>query len=192
MGVKDWGTYQLQVILENPPVAEPTTALPKRYYQLRPKAESIVPDILLVGVGVVRHIYDRGLTGLVYRVPEPDNDDVFEQVVASTPRVDLRGFYNKYWIHAYETALPKIDHTIAVLTNHPSASCSIRDAAGNLIGTGSGHETKIPVSGLSSNTTGTITFYPILSLTDESRKTVATTSPAVRSFPIRAAAFLAI
>ncbi len=32
-------------------------------------------------VGVVRHVYDRGFTGWMNKVPEPENDDTFNEVM---------------------------------------------------------------------------------------------------------------
>ncbi|MEM7282007.1 MAG: hypothetical protein AAF438_10310 [Pseudomonadota bacterium] len=69
------GTYTFDLMLEMPAVLKvgDTTSTSE------PLDEKISAHAYLVGV--VRHVYKKGKTGLLTRVPEPDNDHVYEQVI---------------------------------------------------------------------------------------------------------------
>ncbi|PCI80994.1 MAG: hypothetical protein COB20_02560 [SAR86 cluster bacterium] len=62
-----------------------------------PCDDDVLVDIYLVGVA--RHVYDRGLTGYFAKVPEVENDDVYEHVVVrKIPSVALWSLAGPSWL----------------------------------------------------------------------------------------------
>ncbi len=70
------GTYNFDLMLEMPAVSQPSQTGDADISQ---PAKEIKADVFLVGV--VRHVYRRGMKGVWTRVPETENDHVYEQVL---------------------------------------------------------------------------------------------------------------
>jgi len=86
------GTYNYDMMLEVPALLEKVG----RGYRSNPCCREIRADVYLVGV--VRHVYQAGTTGILTKVPEPDNDKTFNQVVERfVSNVLLWKYNNEPW-----------------------------------------------------------------------------------------------
>lgn len=74
--VRIGGTYNFDLMLEVPSTLSQG---PGGIQVSLPVTQEIRGDVYLVGV--VRHVYRRGHLGLITRIPESENDQVYEQVV---------------------------------------------------------------------------------------------------------------
>lgn len=137
------GTYNFDLMLEVP-------ANLRRLGDFaisEPVRTSVLADVFLIGV--VRHVYDRGHMGLFHRVPETENDDVYEEVILSyVPNQLLWAAPEDPWIDPliFETSQCKV----RVLTNRDDAVFVVVDEeSGEIVanGTGKDFELSFPVSG---------------------------------------------
>ena len=84
--VRIGGTYNFDLMLEVPSIergpCEVTTDGSREIQYWKPIANEVRADIYLLGV--MRHVHDRGRLGFFTKVPESENDDVYEQVVVKT------------------------------------------------------------------------------------------------------------
>jgi hypothetical protein len=120
------GTYNFDLMLEVPSRLRREVHDHKAEDILRsvPVRREVVADVFLMGV--VRHVYDRGHMGLIYKVPESENDDVFEEVV-------LKVFTDQVlWTAPAEPFFDQINFQtpqckIKVLTNREDATFVVID-----------------------------------------------------------------
>jgi hypothetical protein len=133
------GTYNFDLMLEVP--AEIKEETPSTYSS-QPITKQIKVDIYIVGV--VRHVYKRGLKGLFIKGPESENDNVYETVVWKVleDRV-LWTFQDDTWIQRDSIESPQVK--ITVTTNRDDANFILKDSDGKLLGQGSGKNATIVV-----------------------------------------------
>jgi len=107
------GTYSYDFEIEVPSALDRTGSS-------APVVRDLTADIYLIGV--VRHVYKRGHKGLLLRVPETENDDVYEQVILktypNTPVWRVGDFYRE-----------KPTCTLRVVTNRDDAAFVVVDTA---------------------------------------------------------------
>lgn len=103
-----------------------------------PCTDQILADIYLVSV--VRHVYDRGFTGVFTRVPEVENDDVFEQVIIE--KIENVALWSDqkfvHWASPF-VAEPPEKKKLTIYANHDSAQFAIVEA-GKVVGVGTGRK----------------------------------------------------
>jgi len=119
------GTYNFDLMLEVP--AAQVTGDDGKLISWEPTPTEVYAEILVVAV--VRHVKKRGMTGTFKRVPESENDRVFEQVVfhpLSTQRVWW--WSGESWVGFQE--LPEYC-TIEIYTNRDDATFVIESPAGS-------------------------------------------------------------
>lgn len=108
--MKVGGTYNFDLMVEIPSTVE--SSEDDTSYTMNP----IVGDLLKADfymIGVVRHVYDRGLTGVFNRVPESENDDVYEEVVTRIlPEATLWELGNHPWVRPKEVIEPMFKLTV--------------------------------------------------------------------------------
>jgi hypothetical protein len=128
------GTYSYLVMLEVQSEAMQYEGIPD--FIIAEPATSRV-DLETRAVGVIRHVVDRGQTGIFNKVPEPLNDDTFNQVVVQD------GFIKNAWRFS---ELPRGDavtkaqkpENLIVRTGLKEANFYISDQAGTVLGYGTG------------------------------------------------------
>lgn len=171
------GTYEFGVMLEIPSLVKPAPHNAK-YYVNSPAVELIEPEIVLLGV--VRHVYNRGQTGFFNKVPEIENDGVFEQVVIRRPTVTLWSFNQNPWIRPY-VFQANAAFTVHVATNNDAATFVVTDTKDDsILATGKGATAKltIPTADLAHRITAKIDFKPIVVVPTNGSKHVLTATPA--------------
>ena len=129
------GTYNFDLMLEVP------SKLDQNKQTSEPIMETIVAKAYMIAV--IRHVHTSGMTGIYNRVPEPDNDEVYEQVVVE--EVDPLVIW-RYNDKSYDSsALEKnIEFKLKVITNINDARFVVRDIDNNkVIGAGKGTEATI-------------------------------------------------
>jgi hypothetical protein len=136
------GTYNFDLMLEIPATIEEGQD-ESGPYTSKPIITQINVDIYLVGV--VRHVYKRGMKGFFSRVPESENDNVYETVVQEVlENKVLWAFQGEPWDGKDDTDKPP-QITVMVVTNRDDARFILRDEEGTVRGQGSGKEAKIIV-----------------------------------------------
>ena len=168
------GTYTFDVTLEIPSIPENLTG--EKHYQAEPVISRLVPKILLVSV--VRHVYDRGMTGWFTRVPETENDDVYEQVVIKEIYNQKIWEFNEVpWIRPIVIKVPTF--TAKIITNRKDARFAILDKGHNILahGTGEKAELSIPI-GRILGTVAWLKFFPVVHTPTEGNPTNLKPTPA--------------
>lgn len=130
------GTYNFDLMLEVPATLKREGA--SLILESEPVQPEIKADVLLLGV--VRHVHDRGRVGVLQRVPESENDHVYEQVVMRTlPGEILWRAPREPWI---DTVVPEgpANCGLRVVTNRDDAGFVIQDASGKVIANGAGRK----------------------------------------------------
>ncbi len=154
--IKVSGSYSFDLMLEVPSEGTTDPRIPAAYF-CKPVVSSVKANALVVGVA--RHVYDKGMTGFFNRVPEAENDDVFEQVASRAfPDCTLWNFATP----AYDRPLPKPDrdYTIKISTNVDEAAyvAKIPGDGGKVIGSASGKEGEIRIPYSLASTTVEVQF----------------------------------
>jgi hypothetical protein len=175
--VRVGGTYNFDVMLEVPATllrspcsatnSDPCPPNPvcngwAGKYISQPVAEHIVADATLIGV--VRHVYRRGHIGAFTKVPEPENDDVFEEVVLKQlPNLRIWDFNGEPAYSAAEEEPPKLTCTISATTNRDDSAVIVSSDTGAVLGRGTGREATISfATSKSGPCKGTIAVMPIV------------------------------
>lgn len=139
--VRIGGTFLFDVMLEVPSRLTRDdglcTSVPAAGEELPVKA-----DVLTVGV--VRHVADVGRAGVLNRVPEPENDDVFEQVVFQSSQEDLWQFAGVPAVESIVTR-HKEPAGLEIVMNLKEARYVVLGPDGELVGEGSGYRSKVDV-----------------------------------------------
>ncbi|MEM6638371.1 MAG: hypothetical protein AAF610_00575 [Pseudomonadota bacterium] len=132
------GTYDFDLMAEVPAFEYENASFP---------CSDLKADAYLVGV--VRHVRSRGFTGTFTKVPEPENDDIYLEVVTEhVGSLDFWRFSGKLYAKAIKTE--KAMFKLKVLTNDDAARFVVRrESDGEILGSGSGQiaELKLPYSG---------------------------------------------
>lgn len=160
--VRIGGTYSFDLMLEVPAKEGVCSdELEKKGLRVwEPVADQVRADILMLGV--VRHVYDLGRTGVRVRVPEPENDNVYEQVVVEVVEdVVLWEFSGEPWVGS--TTISEAECRVDVFTNREDALFLLENDHAEVQGSGSGTRAsvKYPPSGEGGCST-TIRFLPIV------------------------------
>lgn len=167
------GTYTFDLMLQVPSFIQDET---DPYYSSKPIETEIVGDIYLIAV--VRHVYDRGFTGVQTRVPEPENDDTFQQVVyRPLHNIDLWRHSDSDWIG--KDLLKKTSFTVTVYTNRDDARFIVRDVTSNkILGFGSGTKHTIKITPDSQkDITAFVEFLNIVVTNAKQKATTLTAGP---------------
>jgi hypothetical protein len=169
------GTYNFDLMLEIPATIEEVQDEPGSYTS-EPIITQINVDIYLVGV--VRHVYKRGMKGFFFsRVPESENDNVYETVVREVlENKVLWAFQGEPWDGKDDTDKPP-QITVTVVTNRDDARFILSDEKGTVLGQGGGKEAKIIVDNKPVDNTQKkapdrkwkLTFLPIVSQANNGR-----------------------
>jgi hypothetical protein len=130
------GTYNFDLMLEMP------SELDSTHKTSEPISDSITAKAYLVAV--VRHVYERGTTGILTRVLEPDNDKVYEQVVVEQIDPFIIWRYNEIPYEGEQISETN-QFELKVITNRDDARFVVRDLsnANQVIGSGQGKESNI-------------------------------------------------
>jgi hypothetical protein len=170
------GTYNFDLMLEIPATIEKDQNK-RGSYTSQPITTQINVDIYLVGV--VRHVYKRGMKGIITRVPESENDNVYETVVREVlENKVLWIFQGDPWSGEDPDNPDKSPQiTVTVATNRDDARLILRDEKGTVLGQGGGKEAKIivdapkeaPDSAVSAERKWKLTFLPIVSQANNGR-----------------------
>lgn len=125
-----------------------------------PVEENLTADITLLGM--VRHVFRRGRIGTFAKVPEAENDDVYEEVVLKRiPHVRLWNFSGDPVV--YQDVARTQTCTIAVATNRDDATFVASDTTGKLLGKGTGKDASITFPAeAGGHCNGTMHFMPIV------------------------------
>jgi hypothetical protein len=172
------GTNVFDLLVEVPANSRDIGGESSQYYEAVPVIDTLKPEILLLGV--VRHVYDRGMTGFFNRVPEIENDDVYEQVIVQmiTDRVFWR-FNNLPWIRPITAKIPT--YKVSVITHEKDANFAIIDKSdGSQLAKGTGEKNDLSITSSSSPINAEIVFFPINHRGSDGR--VTTLKPSTSSF----------
>ncbi|HEX7184197.1 MAG TPA: hypothetical protein VF756_20380 [Thermoanaerobaculia bacterium] len=162
------GAYNFDLMLEVP--SKPSRPfLDQRRIESVPIQESIKADVYLLGV--VRHVHDRGRIGLVNRVPESENDHVFEQVVLRIlPEQTLWVAPRDLYFDDIVTEDPVC--RLQVLTNREEAGFVVRNENSQILASGTGRKADLSFPQTRETCgTVTVTFFPVI-LTAEGKTVV--------------------
>lgn len=156
--VRIGGTYNFDLMLELNSKLDPVQGnSPLRV--LSPQVDALKADIYMVGI--VRHVYDRGRIGFFNRVPESENDDVYEQVVAKVlPDETIWEFKGEPWLGKIDVAAPHC--TLKVVTNHDKAVFVARDTTQNIVASGVGRDATMQLPAVGAGCLIDLEFLPII------------------------------
>jgi hypothetical protein len=141
------GTYNFDLMLE----------IPSRLRRMgdvavsEPVRDELIADVFLIGV--VRHVYDRGHMGILYRVPESENDDLYEEVILDyLPNQLLWTAPEEPWFDplTFQASQCKL----RILTNREEAVFVVTDeVSGEIVANGTGKDVELafPVSSVISS-----------------------------------------
>lgn len=139
------GTYSYTVMLDVPSLATRTTVSSGATYIVSDPVEKLVQAEIRV-VGLVRHVEKRGKTGTFKRVPEPLNDDTFDQVVLVEKLLPLWEMQQPSTLN-----LESSQNNLTIYTNETNATFTVYsdDPARTVLKRGGGRETRLflPESG---------------------------------------------
>lgn len=133
------GTYSYTVMLDVPSVASRATVSTGATYIVSDPVEKLVRAEVRV-VGLVRHVEKRGKTGTFKRVPEPLNDDTFDQVVLVEKLLPLWEMQQPSTLN-----LERSENNLTIYTNETDATFTVYsdDQARTVLRRGGGRETKV-------------------------------------------------
>lgn len=157
------GAYNFDLMLEVPSNPSRPFMGQKRIESI-PVQESIEADVYLLGV--VRHVHDRGRIGLAKRVPESENDHVFEQVVLRVlPKQILWVASGDRYFDEIVTEDPVCK--LQVLTNREEAGFVVKNGNGQILANGTGRKADLSFP-QTQETCGTVTvaFFPVVLTTE--------------------------
>lgn len=133
------GTYNFDLMLEVPSILRRDAA--SMFLESAPIQNEIKADVLLLGV--VRHVHDRGRVGLLNRVPESENDHVYEQVVIRTLPSELLWLAPRDpWIDPVQVEGPP-NCELLIVTNRDDAGFVVKDNAGRVRASGTGRKGEV-------------------------------------------------
>ena len=126
-----------------------------------PIANEVRADVYMIGV--VRHVYDRGhlrsFWGLS-KVPESENDDVYEQVVVKKiSDVVLWRSKELDWVASEDSAFRCV---VEVFTNRPGATFVATDEGGDIVAVGGGTQGVLRVPETVEGCSTTVRFIPVV------------------------------
>lgn len=132
------GSYNFDLMLEVPSQLKRGIAL-----ESDPLEKRVAADVFLLGV--VRHVHARGRIGTFNRVPESENDHVYEQVVLRIlPEQELWIAPQTPWSEPVEVKAA-VSCKLQVLTNREDAAFTIRNESGATLDGGSGRRALVEV-----------------------------------------------
>lgn len=126
------GTYNFDLMLEVPAYGRDNGDTWD--YESAPVTKEIRANIYLVGV--IRHVYDRGETGLLLHYPEAENDHVYEQVVLRVYDKELLWKFNgSPWMSKSDgesdgESDEEAMFTLTVVSNHADARFVVKRESG--------------------------------------------------------------
>jgi hypothetical protein len=171
------GTYSFSLMLEVP--ARIYHAKDSAVYESLPVVEQLLANVALVGV--VRHVHDRGKTGWFVRVPEPENDDVYEQVVlVAEENRPIWRFDGESWTRPI--VLEQAAFELTVVTNVEDASFIVR-SGDTILGFGSSSKNQIKLSMGSTAVAATVDFLDIVRISTQGSPTVLSAPSAKLTIP---------
>ena len=153
------GTYNFDLMLLVPSREGAGSSSARSVWE--PVTKEVRADIYMMGV--VRHVYSRGMTGIRVRVPESENDDVYEQVVVESVRDAVLWRHNEEpWIGT--TAVQQATCRVDVFTNRADALFLAEDGNGSVVAAGGGTRTslEVPVQVDAEECTAVVRFLPIV------------------------------
>lgn len=152
------GTYSFDLMLEVP---SSTREEGNGVYSSQPCLKEVRVDASLIAV--VRHVYKRGMTGWWTRVPEPDNDRTYLQVMTkSIKNLQLWAFSGVAW--TTREAMKPVEHAVLVLTNRSDARFVVKDSDGKILGDGAGSSAKISLPPPSTNLQVHVEFLDVIEI----------------------------
>jgi hypothetical protein len=168
------GTYNFDLMFEVPSTIETF----EKYNASKPVVPEIKADVYLIGV--VRHVFKRGTKGFITRVPETENDLVYEQVLLKVlPDQQLWKFYGEYFAKPKQPPKAPTVCKIKVVTNRDDASFILEDGDGRANASASGKEAVVELKPMKNGDwKGRIVFLPIISSSDEKGAQVLAAKPA--------------
>jgi len=168
------GTYNFDLMFEVPSTIQSFD----KYNASKPVVAEIKADVFLIGV--VRHVYKRGSKGFITRVPETENDYVYEQVLLKVlPDQQLWRFSGEYFSETKPAPKAPPACKIKVVTNRDDASFILEDGVGHAAASGSGKEALMELKQLKDGTCeGKVVFLPIVSSSDKTGMQVLVANPA--------------
>lgn len=151
------GTYHFDLMLEIPafPVGHDKDGKPiPADREMCQEAENIISvplvkelraDVFLVGV--VRHVYDRGYLGVFNKVPESENDHVYEQVVLEKVADQLLWKFEHppWFVPVTRDPEEKKVFDITVYTNEKDARFALLTKKGEILAHGGGDSTTFKI-----------------------------------------------
>ena len=155
------GTYNFDLMLEVPSAL--VAAGP--YAQSVPVEPEIKADVFLIGV--VRHVYRRGQKGFIIKVPETENDQVYEQVLLKVaPDTTLWTFRGEPYID--RIALQEAVCKVKVVANRDDASFILEDGKGRARASGNGKDASLDLAELEpAKCRGRVVFLPVLASSEK-------------------------
>ncbi|MCW5783537.1 MAG: hypothetical protein KIT39_09530 [Nitrospirales bacterium] len=158
------GTYSFDVSIEVP--SKPVDIPKEKKYEAVPvlkkdpqNKRKLVPNIILVSM--VRHVHDRGMTGWFNRVPETENDDVYDQVILKeVNNLPIWEFNDTPWIRPDPIKINTF--TAKVITNRKDARFAIFDKNNNILAHGEGENAEISIANDKGQLTNArLIFFPV-------------------------------
>lgn len=134
------GTYSYAVMLDiAPKVSKAQLANGAVVVVSDTPTRQIWADVRIIGV--IRHVAKMGKTGTFKRIPEPTNDEVFNEVLVRQKRMLLWELHQDALIDSFPAP-----SNLVVYTNHDSATFSvIASDTRKILARGKGRETSFPL-----------------------------------------------
>jgi len=152
-----------------------------------PVPQELTADIYLMGV--VRHVYKRGQKGLLVRVPETENDDVYEQVILKTyPKTLVWRRSDPDFYREKRTC------ALRVVTNRDDAAFVVRDTVEKRQTDGAGKSLVARLSAESDDHRchAQVEFLPIPLIADPTKPAVVLSAGPPQEVSVDASAYAAV
>ena len=154
------GTYNFDLMLEVPAEVEAASE-GSTLYASNPCVDEIRADVYMVAV--VRHVYERGFTGWLTKVPEPDNDKTYYQVVTEyLPDVLLWKFGGVPWVKTQ--TVRSNEFVVSVTTNRNDARYIVKavDGTERVLANGSGSISRLNIPPQSTDVEAYVEFLDVI------------------------------
>ena len=150
------------------------------WHESQPVVEQLLADVALVGI--VRHVHDRGKTGWFVRAPEPENDDVYQQVVlVAEENRPIWKFDGESCVRPIVPEPPPA-FDLTVVTNVEDASFVVQ-SGGKIVGFGSSSKNRIKLPMGPTAVAATANFLDVVRIPTQGDPTVLGAPSAVLMIP---------
>lgn len=179
--VRIGGSYAFDLMLEIPSTSQLMGQQCVSVPAVDPSTKSVKAEVTLLGV--VRHVDGVGRTGVLRRVPEAENDDVYEEVILRQISDLPLWVFNGEAATRPDTTKPAHSAVIDVVSNVDDARFVVVDSAGVVLGEGGGKRSRVEVT-TDKKRKVSVRFFKVIRTSQTGKTSILATDPAIRTLAV--------